>query len=158
MSKTFLAILIGALLVSGALYITNPKEGLQANNDNWLVEEEEKDELNEEEKNEDTEEEKNEPTEEVEKEGKGLTELVDCLAEEGVVIYGSRTCPACAQLAESFGGYEEIESIYVECTEDYDRCGKEKTTGWVPEIQIKGELYEGGRSPASLAEEAGCDF
>ena len=144
-------------MVSGALYITNPNDSLQVNNDSQPTEEEEPSALSEqngeERADEDTEGEEKEPNE-----GKGLTELIACLEREGVVIYGSRTCPACAQLAEGFGGYEEIESIYVECTEDYARCGEEKTTGWVPEIQIKGELYEGGRSPGSIAEEAGCDF
>ncbi len=143
MNKTILAILVGAFLISGALYLTSPKEGLQVNEEEVVEEEAENEENEENEKSEGNEE---------------IISLVDCLKEKGVVIYGSRTCPACAQLAEGFGGYDVIEKIYVECAEEGNRCGTEKLTGFVPEIQIKGELYEKGRTPSSLAEATGCEF
>lgn len=86
------------------------------------------------------------------------SEFIQCLADEGVVIYGSKTCPACSDLAESFGGYEAISSIYVECSEERERCAKEAETGYVPEIRIGGELYEGPGTPRNLAEETGCEL
>ncbi len=95
--------------------------------------------------------------------GKELTEeemvdLIDCFREEDVVIYGSYTCPACGELVELFGGEEIIEPIYVECMEQGQVCDEEKQTGYVPEIQIDGELYEGPGDPASLAREVGCEI
>lgn len=86
------------------------------------------------------------------------SEFIQCLADEDVVIYGSRTCPACSELADSFGGYEAISSVYVECSEERERCAKEAETGYVPEIRIKSELYEGPRTPQGLAEETGCQL
>ncbi len=151
MSKTILAILIGALLISGALYLTMPEEEKSFNE----LEEEIVIEEGETEENNNIGEEDNDI--ESEEEGE-ISSLVDCLADNGVLIYGSRTCPACANLAQGFGGYEAIEKIYVECSEDYDRCGEDKKTGFVPEIQINAELYEGGRSPKDLALAANCEF
>ncbi len=150
MNKTVLSILIGALLVSGALYLTSPKEEIEVNDNEEVVEEKRIEEgvvESEEDGGGDT-------------KGEGNVEIasiVDCLEEKGVVVYGSRTCPACAQLAEGFGGYDVIESIYVECMEEGDRCGEEKLTGYVPEIQIEGEVHEGRRDPFSLAEAVECE-
>ncbi len=91
-----------------------------------------------------------------------MTELIDCLAENKVVIYGSKGCPACTQLARSFGGYEAIESIYVECStgtaEERRKCTEEMQSNFVPEIQIEDEVYEGNKDPASLAEAVNCEF
>lgn len=82
--------------------------------------------------------------------------LIQCLADAGVVIYGSRTCPACAQLAESFGGYDKIALIYVECSKERERCSSEMQTNYVPEIQIQGKLYNGPRNPDNIAEAVSC--
>jgi hypothetical protein len=82
--------------------------------------------------------------------------FVQCLKENGMVIYGSKTCPACGALAESFGGYEVIAPIYVECTENGTRCSSEMQSGYVPEIQINGEVYSGPRDLNSLANLANC--
>lgn len=82
--------------------------------------------------------------------------FVQCLADEGVIIYGMRTCPACKQLADSFGGYDAISLIYVECTEEQERCRNEMKTKYVPEIQIMAELYKEGRTPEALAKTTGC--
>ncbi len=88
--------------------------------------------------------------------GDSISQLVQCLADAGVVVYGMYTCPACAQFADSFGGYEVIDPIYVECTEEWERCNQEMKTTYVPEIQIKDSLFEGQRTPQGLAEATGC--
>ncbi len=129
MNKTILAILIGAFLISGALYVTQPKDF--KNNDNKINE--------------------TDVTQDTEK-------LIKCLEEKGVVIYGGVYCPFCTQLAESLGGYDAIEAIYVECTEEEERCNAEMQTEFVPEIQIRGELYEGEILPEDIAREVGCEF
>ncbi len=82
--------------------------------------------------------------------------FIECLANEGVVIYGSKTCPACARLSGEYEGYDNMELIYVECTEDYERCNDEMLVGYVPAIQINGEIYDGWGSPENLAKETGC--
>lgn len=84
--------------------------------------------------------------------------FVQCLADAGVVVYASRTCPACAMFAESLGGYEVVAPIFVECSEERERCSAEMQTNYVPEIQINGVLYEGSRAPEELARITGCEL
>ncbi|MEX0920044.1 MAG: hypothetical protein WDZ69_00495 [Candidatus Pacearchaeota archaeon] len=93
-----------------------------------------------------------------EKDNSGLKEFNDCLAENGMVIYGSQTCPACRNLVETMGGYESVESVFVECTQEGERCQNEMKTNYVPEIQINGEIYEGSRSLEAFAERTGCQL
>ncbi len=83
--------------------------------------------------------------------------FIECLADAGMVVYGSATCPACGQFAQSLGGYDKIAPIYVECTIEGEKCMKGMQTNYVPEIQINGAVYEGSRSPAVLAEITGCE-
>lgn len=93
-----------------------------------------------------------------------MVELIDCLAENGLVIYGAKWCEACNKLIEPFGGYEIAQPIYVECSnsdgtqEEVERCQSETKTEYVPEIQIKGELYEGSNYPQDFARELGCEY
>ncbi len=84
--------------------------------------------------------------------------LVSCLKDNNVVIYGNKSCPACAALAESFGGYSVIDNIYIECTEEREKCNEEKETNYVPEVQIGGDVYRGNRSPSELALATNCPF
>ncbi len=89
--------------------------------------------------------------------------FIKCLADAGVVIYGSSTCPACAQLEREYGGYEKISPIYLDCSglgtnEETERCGNEMKTNLVPEVQINGELFDGWGSPENLAKETGCEL
>ncbi len=92
-----------------------------------------------------------------EKEFNGINSgFIQCLSKKGVIIYGTRTCPACSYLAESLGGYESIDKIFIDCAQNNEKCSKEMQTSFVPEIQINGILYEGDIVPESLAEETGC--
>lgn len=85
-----------------------------------------------------------------------LMNLIDCLEQAGVVIYGSKYCPACSSLVESLGGYQIVDPIYVECADHQETCSAEMQTNYVPEVQIKGDLYQGARSSIAIAEAAGC--
>ncbi|MFP4022587.1 MAG: glutaredoxin domain-containing protein [Candidatus Paceibacterota bacterium] len=87
-----------------------------------------------------------------------LKELVACLDDAGVVIYGSRTCPYCSQLVESFGGRDIVDSIYVECSDEPERCQEELIGKGVPEIQIDGEMYRESRDPKVIGEAANCQI
>ncbi len=86
------------------------------------------------------------------------SEFIQCLADSGMVIYGSSTCPACATLINLFGGYELAEPIYVECSDDWDVCEANKETGYVPEVRINDVLFEGERSLENFAAETGCEL
>lgn len=85
-----------------------------------------------------------------------LKEFNDCMAENGVVIYGSRTCPFCTQLVNLLGGKDATSSVYVECSEFPERCRNEMIGSGVPEIQINGKMYQGARTIESLAAATGC--
>ncbi len=84
-------------------------------------------------------------------------DFINCLDEGGVTIYGAEWCGFCNQLAESFGGYDLVDPIWVECTEEEERCEEEKEEGGVPETQINGEIIMGA-VPEQIAEEAGCEL
>ncbi len=111
------------------------------------------------------------PEEEINKDNNQNTEteegvdssFIECLADVGVVIYGSSTCPACSQLEQEYGGYEVVKPIYLDCSglgtaEEIQRCRNEMKTNFVPEIQINGELFDGWGSPENLAKETGCEL
>ncbi len=101
------------------------------------------------------------PETESEEEGENgeiIGSFVQCLSEAGMKIYGSSTCPACASLVSSFGGYGAISPIYVECSQERDRCVQEMQTNYVPEIQVEGEVYTGSRDLESLSEITGCEI
>ncbi|MFP4403909.1 MAG: peptidylprolyl isomerase [Candidatus Woesearchaeota archaeon] len=87
-----------------------------------------------------------------------LKEFNECLADSGMVIYGSSTCPYCGQLVELLGGSDAVKPVYVECTENQERCISEMIGKGVPEIQLNGELYEGQRTIENLAEATNCSI
>ena len=136
MKKDILAVVISVGVISGAIFLAGVTDNGSADLTGSSQEEVEVDEE--------------------------MSSLIDCLAEEDLVIYGAEWCPACTQLAESLGGYDAIDPIYVECAEGTEeearRCQEETQTTYVPEIQIDGELYEGPNDPQSLANEVGCEL
>ncbi len=149
MNKTVIAILIGLFLISISLYIAMnmdvENEIEEVDEDIDTIEEEENNVMGED-------------TENSEKSDEKMKNFVSCLEEAGLVIYGSATCPACTHLVNSFGGREIVDPIYVECMDEGARCAEETKTNYVPEIQIEGEVYEGGRDFNSLGEATGCSY
>ncbi|MGM0482768.1 MAG: glutaredoxin domain-containing protein [Patescibacteria group bacterium] len=87
-----------------------------------------------------------------------LEELVSCLNNADVVIYGSKTCPYCNQLVKSLGGTDNVEPIYVECSDETERCRDELIGRGVPEIQIEGEMYQGSRDPEDIGSAVNCEI
>lgn len=85
-----------------------------------------------------------------------LKEFNDCLAENGIVIYGSVTCFGCRSLVENLGGHDAVASVYVECTEQRNICNENKQTGYVPEIHFNGQLYQGQRTLEGFSQITGC--
>ena len=150
MNKNLLAVVVAVLIIGGAVgYVSQPEtvSDQELETEASLEDNREEDEINEENS-------ENYEEEEIDEE---MSSLIDCLAEEDLVIYGMQWCPACSQLVDSFGGYEAAEPIYVECTEEEEICRENTQTEYVPEIQIDGELYEGPRDPSSLASEVNCE-
>jgi foldase protein PrsA len=85
-----------------------------------------------------------------------LKEFNDCLAQKGMIIYGTTTCPHCKNLVELLGGYDVVTSVYVECTQNQEKCINEMQGNGVPEIQINGEIYKGQRTIENLAKATNC--
>lgn len=92
----------------------------------------------------------------------GMREFNQCLANNGIVIYGSDWCPACKSLIEALGGSSAVEPVYVDCLTNQNECNYMIGTS-IPEIQINGELYstDGMRTwrdvVSSLADLTGCE-
>jgi len=84
-----------------------------------------------------------------------LASFVDCLAEEGFVIYGAEWCPHCTNLVNMFGGYEITGPIYVECPENEELCTEKGITGY-PTILVNDSPYQGQRTLEGFAEATGC--
>lgn len=91
---------------------------------------------------------------------KNMKEFNECLAENGMVIYGSEFCPVCTALVEELGGYEAAKPVYVECTEpeNEQRCEEEKQTDVFPEVQMDGEVQDWPLEVHELGELAGCSL
>ncbi len=126
--------------------------------DDFEKEEDREDEEKEEDQEENKPKEDNEELSFKEESGANDFSLMECLKEEGVVIYGSKYCGICTYLVEEFGGSEKVSPIYVDCEYEEERCREEKITYYYPEIQIKGELYEGERSLDKIARETNCEI
>jgi hypothetical protein len=84
--------------------------------------------------------------------------FAQCLVDAGMVVYVSRTCPACSAFSRLLGGYDVADGLFVECSLSGLRCEAEMQTNYVPEIQINGELFEGDRDLESLSSATGCDL
>lgn len=84
-----------------------------------------------------------------------LQEFVDCLGKSGFKIYGATWCTYCQQLVGNLGGYEAVEGIYVECTENEELCEQEGVSSY-PTIKINGEVFEKQRTFENFSEATGC--
>ncbi|MBR9706549.1 hypothetical protein GOV14_05925 [Candidatus Pacearchaeota archaeon] len=84
-----------------------------------------------------------------------IDDFVTCLADAGFLIYGANWCGYTKQLVESFGGFDVVAPIYVECTEQSEVCNNQGITGY-PTIKINGIQFGGGRSFASFAQATEC--
>jgi hypothetical protein len=80
--------------------------------------------------------------------------IAQCLTNNGVVMYGSDSCPACRQQKTFFDDFEEIE--YIECDKDRSACqsaGIRSIPTWV-----RGdERLVGSHNLEDLAVFGGCE-
>jgi len=84
-------------------------------------------------------------------------EFINCLSEHEMLIYGADWCGYTNQLVDLLGGFEMIDQIYVECTQEEDLCREAQITGY-PTIRFSGEDYNGPRTLEGLAEVTGCQL
>ncbi len=83
-------------------------------------------------------------------------EFAECLAEKGVVMYGSDLCPHCNDQKEIFG--EHFKHInYVNCEQERETCIAAGVTAY-PTWVIEGIHYRGTKSIEKLAELSGCEL
>jgi hypothetical protein len=85
-------------------------------------------------------------------------EFIQCLVDSGMVVYASKTCPACSALANSFGGYDAVENLFVFCNDDSEACTENMQTTYVPEIQHNGVVFEGARTMDAFASLTDCEL
>ena len=83
-----------------------------------------------------------------------MNAFTQCLADQGAVIYGTRTCPVCGKQKEILGNSANIP--YVECLTETAKCGElkiEKVPTW---IFGDGERQVGLMELGDLSERTGC--
>ncbi len=93
---------------------------------------------------------------------KSPSQFIGCLADAGVRIYGSSTCPACTNLLSYYSDFGSLDAIYFDCSSAdekiREKCYENMQTEYVPEIQINGVLFEGTGTPEVLAEITNCQL
>jgi len=83
--------------------------------------------------------------------------FVTCLSEKDFKIYGANWCGWTKKLVvDTFGGFDIVEPIYVECTEEEEICSQEEVTGF-PTIKLSGELYQGARTFEGISGATCCE-
>src|SRR4030042_1598509 len=87
--------------------------------------------------------------------GSNYDNFAKCLTEDGVVMYGSVTCPHCQNQKKVFGdSFQYID--YVECSEDPTQCNKNGVQ-FVPTWYIMGKLFNGEKTIEDLSSLSGCE-
>ncbi|MFH1661522.1 MAG: protein disulfide isomerase family protein [Candidatus Falkowbacteria bacterium] len=82
--------------------------------------------------------------------------FVECLEKKNFKIYGANWCGWTKKLTiDTFGGFDIVAPIYIECTEEEALCAEEGVSGY-PTIKLNGEKYEGGRTLKDIADKTGC--
>ena len=85
-----------------------------------------------------------------------INEFAQCLADEGVKVYGANWCGYTMSLVENFGDFETMAPIYLECTENEAECAEAGVSGY-PTIKINGEVASIARTLVGFADATGCD-
>lgn len=81
--------------------------------------------------------------------------FTQCLAQKDFIVYGANWCGYTKQVVTLFGGFDVIDPVYVECTEDQELCAQEGIQGY-PTIRVGGQAYQGQRTFEGFAQATGC--
>ncbi len=86
-----------------------------------------------------------------------LREFIDCLKDSGFEIYGANWCGWTKKLVTMLGGFDMVEPIYVECTEQKEECDNAGVTGY-PTIIINGKRYQGQITFKAFSDATSCEI
>lgn len=84
----------------------------------------------------------------------GYDDFAQCLSDNGVVMYGTRTCGVCSMQKEVFGDSFQYVN-YIAYNEDPDLF-HEKNISSVPTWEIDGEFHVGLKTIEQLSDLTGC--
>lgn len=86
-----------------------------------------------------------------------LVDFIGCLEQANFVIYGANWCGWTSQLVEMLGGWEMVNPIYVECTQEGELCSEKEITSY-PTVLINDEQFKGSRTFEAFSEATGCSL
>ncbi len=84
-----------------------------------------------------------------------LDDFAKCLASKNITMYGTYNCPHCLNEKKAFGNsFQYI--LYVECTQEPDKCVKADITEIPTWIFPDGKKLVGEQGLEKLSQESGC--
>ena len=84
-----------------------------------------------------------------------LDGFAQCVAGQGLTMYGSKTCSHCLKEKKSFGSAFKYIS-YIECPDNIKLCIDKGINGYPTWIDGTGKRYEGEQGLSGLAKITGC--
>lgn len=81
--------------------------------------------------------------------------FISCLKEKNFMVYGANWCGYTKSLVETLGGYEAVDPVYTECTQETEVCSSKVDQGY-PTIRINDQVYNGPRTLDDLGSATGC--
>ncbi len=91
-----------------------------------------------------------------------IQEFSSCLAEKDFKVYGAAWCGHCQMIVETFGGEQNMEGVFIECsdanrqpTEHAQLCSDQEITVF-PTMKLENEVLQIPRTLESIAEATGC--
>jgi len=82
--------------------------------------------------------------------------FAQCLADSGLVMYGTEWCPHCQNQKEMFGKSFKFVN-YIDCDKNRETCLIKGIQGY-PTWKINDESYTGTQQLETLSEITGCKF
>ena len=84
-----------------------------------------------------------------------LDAFAQCLAEKNITMYGAEWCPHCQNEKKAFGDSFKFV-LYVECTDDPQKCLTAGINGYPTWIFPDGKKLEGEQGLNKLSQQSGC--
>ena len=84
-----------------------------------------------------------------------LDDFAKCLALKNITMYGTYNCPHCLNEKKAFGSSFQYV-LYVECTQEPDKCVKAGITEVPTWVFPDGRKFVGEQGLEKLSQESGC--
>jgi hypothetical protein len=84
-----------------------------------------------------------------------LDGFAQCVADNGLTMYGAKWCSHCVKEKQAFGSAFKYIS-YVECPDNIKLCTDKGINGYPTWIDGTGKKHEGEQGPSGLAKITGC--